>query len=359
MSPEQAALRAGPLLGAGGGLLIEGTITHYDGSPTTVIRCGWQGKSVIVKAAHNDGSGLPNEQAALRFLNSIPETEGWVPRLIAADEQMLVMSDLGSDQGLLASVLEGDDFLRSKRALIAFMKRLAQLNGLGLRHQDRWNPPQARSRHNVHRLDQILLSLPQTLSIVGIPATEALVTELEQAAYHLLYPGPFFGFSHGDGTLANALVDSNGEVRLYDFESSGFRSVLVDGSFPVLRSIHSVYALQIPKRLRQDLASAYRRELAQWIPAADEGRIYFPCLVACSAGWLAALLSTLEKQMQADHRWGMSTFRERTQDALRQFIELSTETGHMTALAETCYLLLERLTAAWGRQEMRPYHSLA
>lgn len=358
MSPEQAAMQAGPLLGAGGGLAIDRVITHYDGSACTVIRCQWRSESVIVKAANADGSGLPTEQAALRFLGSIPETEGWVPRLIAASEQMIVMTDLGTDQNLLATILEGDDFMRSKRALQAFVKRLAQLHGVTLSHRNAWQPPAGRSRHRVHNLHHFLLDFPRVFQLVGVRPPDSLQSELEHAAYHLLEPGPFLSFAHGDGTAANALVEPSGEVKLYDFEAAGYRSVLTDGSFPVLRSIHSVYARQIPKRMRQDLAATYRRELARWIPAADEGRIYYPCLVACAAGWLSGLVANLDKQMESDLRWGMSTFRERSQDALRQFVELSTETGYMTALAEACYDLLEVLTAAWGRMEMETYTSL-
>ena len=206
------------------------------------------------------------------------------------------------------------------------------------------------SHHRIHDLENALAGFATVLQEFGVRCSGAVHDELKGALHELTRPGPYLAFTHGDATPANAFV-SGVRVRLFDWETGGFRHALLDGSFARLRYLHSVWARRIPSSLQRRMLSAYREELLKGFAAAAEpGRFDF-AHASCCAAWLAGLCRFLPDVVERDKKFGRSTLRQRIIAGFEHFIALANETDLFPALAEAVGKMATRLRSLWPAED--------
>jgi hypothetical protein len=136
----------------------------------------------------------------------------------------------------------------------------------------------------------------------------------------------------------------------HDFEASGYRHALLDGSYSRIRYLHSAWARQIPVPIQRRMLSVYRKELARGCEAAANDDRFHAALIACSAGWLAGLLRLLPEVRDGDKCWGRSTNRQRILAALEHFSLLAKELDRFPATGETAMGMAANLRRQWGAE---------
>ncbi len=355
-STALAAPATGPVA-----LRLSDVVVDYPGAACVILRCASVAPSarvppsVVVKRWNTPGGHVRHEWAALEFLGGVPAAQALVPRLYGGDAEaeLLVLEDLGDPaEQLLGNLLTGDDPQRAEAALVAFNAALGRLHGATVgraeehrRIRDR-RGAHARSRHAIHRLDEALGALPGLMTGTGARVSRALEREVQAAAAAIRAPGPFLALTHGDATPGNAFY-ADGRVRLFDLETASFRHALLDGAFARLRYLYSVWARRVPDAVQRRTLEAYRRELVRGCPAAADDPSFAHALLACSAGWLAALCAHLPSVTDEDKRFGRSTWRQRIVAGLDHFVALAADLGAFTALADGCTDMAHRLRLRW------------
>ncbi len=137
----------------------------------------------------------------------------------------------------------------------------------------------------------------------------------------------FTTWSHGDWTPANAFYDPSWDevaVRFFDLETGGWRHALLDGVYPRLRYIHSVWARRIPGDLQRRSDDVYREELARGIP----------------------------------DKWGRSTWRQRIVAALEHFDSVASELQGFPAICRASRDAAASLRNTWPESDCTmPLHN--
>lgn len=366
----------GKAVGGAVSLGLDEVVVDYPGAAAIILRCRVEPAPVggpdrvIVKQSNSETQQLFREWANLEFLNALPETRSIVPALYGGDEdqQLLVMEDVGrADDQLIGRILDGDDPARATAALIAFQRAIGRLHAATIGRQPEFarvtvrRDAETTSRHVVHDLTERLEALPELLAREGLNVSRSLRREIDEYAGELRDPGPFLAFTHGDAAIGNALYRDDGSVRLIDFETGGYRHAMVDGAFPSMRYLFSVWALGLPRSLHRRLLDAYRLEFVSGCPEACDSARFNRALMAGSAAWLAAIASKLPKVAEIDVKLGRSTHRQRITAALDHFVTLADETGREGALSASVAGLRDSLLERWGPAEceMRSYPALA
>ncbi len=361
---EAVAVAQGVLSEVMGGpvpLALVEVISDYEGSRNAALRCrlppGPQGPaSAVVKYSKTGGGHLLHEWANLEFLGSIPGARDMVAGLYAGDRGagLLVIEDLAAGDGrLLGEVLEDDDPVRAASELIGFGRVLGRLHAATLgqreeyrRIEERFGAPGTRE-HAIYRLPVSLDSLAVLLETLGVRVPSELGREVAAAAAELREPGPFLAFTHGDATPANVLCTSSGQ-RLFDLETGGYRHALLDGTYPRIRYLYSVWARLIPEAVQRRMLQAYREELVRGCAEAADDDRWNRAFASCALAWLAALCAFLPTVREGDKRWGRSTLRQRIVAGLDNFAAISAELAEFSAAGEAAHEAAKRLRRRWG-----------
>lgn len=370
----EAADRALSREGAGVALQLDDVLVDYPGAASLILRCTLANASAhlpprVVVKRWNAGRGgcFGQELAALSFLSEVPAARPLVPAVYGADadSELLILEDLttpGQNHGLesphlLGNILFGTGQQRAEAALVGFNRAIGHLNGATIgraaafqRHRSR-RGTEAVSRHPVHKLLESLTDLPELLDAHDVHPTRAVRADVEAACAAIREPGPFLCLTHGDVAPGNILF-RDGDVRLVDFEASDFRHALSDGSFACIRYLYSVWARRVPADLRRRSLSAYRDSLIPDCPAAADDELFGHGLVACSAGWLAAMCRHLPSVADTDRKWGRSTIRQRIAAMIDHFVPLAFEHTEFEALATAADDLGRRLTSRWPPEDL-------
>jgi hypothetical protein len=349
-------------------LRLSDIVYDYEGSASTILRCHTSGhtdsmvRTVIVKHSKTSDESLLVEAAGLEFLNET--APGVAPRFygIDAERRVMVLEDLSpSPDNLLGNILFGNDADYAERALLEFQRTLARMHLATGQHKARFQrtlahhgSPTHHSRHRVHTITAALQSMPAILQTIEVALGEDARQNIDEAVTIIDAPGMFSAFVHGDATPANAFY-VNGDIRLFDLETAGYRHSLLDGSYARLRYIHSVWARYIPLEVQRQLMAAYRDTLLAGC-AVDES-LFDRHLAACCAGWLAGLCALLPEVIVQDRRWGRSTNRQRIVAGLNHFVTLAEELDTFHALQTVCHAALQRLSNTWPAEDcaMRLY----
>jgi hypothetical protein len=88
--------------------------------------------------------------------------------------------------------------------------------------------------------------------------------------------------------------------------------------------------------------------LTRRIPEAADDEGFNSALASCAAAWLATILSNLPRVVDADLKYGRSTWRQRIVVGLEHFVVIAEDTGRIPALADTAAKARALLLAAWG-----------
>lgn len=246
--------------------------------------------TVIVKWLRNnpgdvrtDPGQLATERSALEFVTGLDA--GLAPRVVAADfarenpgAGVLVMEDLHPREPLRAFLLRYGIEPAGER-LRHFGRALARLHAASVGHaagyyaSRPWADPQAGIRSTLGRWQDGIRHLEEA----GAPMPAAAVAELADVVGALSEPGPFLAFSSGDPGVNNYLVRGDGDGRIIDFESAGFRHALFD-------LVNDLYVpgsmwLTVANPVETGVEAAYRETLAEAVPEVTDDRRY---------GWLVS-----------------------------------------------------------------------
>ncbi len=375
MTPAEAVAAAEGVLSRSLGrpvrLALAETLSDYPGSRNAVLRCrlapapSGLPDSVIVKYCRSGGEQLLQEWINLEFLGGIPAARVLVPRLYGGewDSGLLVVEDLATTDGrLLGDILEGDDPVRAEFELVEFGRILGRLHAATLsRHEqyrrleERFGAARARE-HAVYRLVASVHGLAAVLSDLDVRVSAQVEREAAAAAAELLDPGPFLAFTHGDATPANFLCTPSGP-RLFDLETGGYRHALVDGAYPRIRYLYSVWARLIPEPVPRRVLQAYREELVRGCAEAADDARWNRALASCALAWLAALCAFLPSVQEGDRRWGRSTVRQRVVAGLEHFAGTSEELAEFLATGEAAGWAAQHLRTIWpGADTVMPLY---
>lgn len=340
-------------------------IHDWDGSATMVVRYAVKSddervpSSVILKQSKVKRGTLFVEAAGLQFIGEIEGLNGLFPKLYGVDHQneMLLMEDLKLPKELmLGPILFGEDRDLAVQGLCEFQRALARLHLATLGRQPDYETVKSYykkhtpSRHRVHNLLMAIGDFPSAVELLGIQVSKSVQAELKQISKTIREPQEFWGFTHGDGTPANVMCDGE-QIKLYDLEASGFRHILVDGTFARLRYIYSVWARNIPQDVQNLMFDAYRDTLADGLPQAADDAIFLPQYVGCCGAWLAGIAVSLPEVINKDRNWGRSTWRQRIVAAFEHFAVLVAETGQFEALGELSMQAANVLRGKWDNKD--------
>lgn len=311
--------------------------------------------TVVFKTTTAATGVLQTEANALAFLNDVPKL---APRLYGYDRgaDFLVQEDLGKDAGQhLGEILIGDNYRVAIVGLKVHADALAYLHNATAGRAAEYpvvDPSVPKSRHRVHRLSDLLAQLPVRMRELNGRIPDRFEAEVEAFLVQLRDPGPFLTLGHGDATPANAFLMPDGRARLFDFETAGLRHSLIDGSFPTIRYLHSVWACALPRALRWELSDRYRSKIGVTPQAFDLGH------AAAGAAWLAGLLGFYEDAVADGEMWGMASARARVVAGLAHFIDIAATIGQGSAIAEAADELRFRLDREWFSPRMPDYPAI-
>lgn len=350
-------------------------VYDWDGSATTVLRYSVKSddsnvpSSVILKRSNTKTGTLFQDAAGLRFIHSIDDLNGLFPELYGVDHQheLLLMEDFNAPkEALLGNILFGDHRELATQALCNFQRALARLHLATRGQQSEYESIQGQfkkitpSRHRIHQLELCVAEFPTMMEKLGIDVPKAAHSELRQIATIIRDPNEFAAFTHGDGTPANAFY-LDGEIKLFDLEASGFRHMLLDGTFARMRYIYSVWAREIPLDVQHLMFDAYQETLMDDFPLTGDDEVFISHYVGCCAAWLTALAMSLPDVLRTDHQWGRSSWRQRIVTAFEHLVVVSSELDQLPALREVSQHAVNILRKQWKKQEleMRPYPAFA
>jgi hypothetical protein len=307
---------------------------------------------------------LIGEWAGTQFLDGIAHDPPLGPRFYGGDreEGFVVLEDIGTGERLL-NLLHGDDPARAETALLGYAVALGSLHGLTVGREadyDRlWSFLADRSTRN----RTIEAGIIQTKNWPQLrPAGESLGirwpigvdADVECVVTGVREPGAFLAFTHGDCFPANDMVVGN-TVRLYDYETSGFRHALFDGV--VKRHLMPWREHCLPEPLARRFEAAYREQLSRSCPPAADDACYGRAAVEMRAAWVLRhtpwLLEMVLNRDMADEETpvdgtpGRLTMRQRTLMVLEGFAEETEQAGHLRSLGAAAYQLAALLQKRW------------
>lgn len=262
--------------------------------------------SVVVKwlredpdDVRRDPAQLRTEQAALEFLAELDST--LAPRLLVADTSptdrpggILVLEDVAPREPLRAILLrEGSQ--RAAGLLVSFARALGRLHavtvGRAAAYDARRWPGSVDPEADIERFLGDWRTGVHHMDGAGVTMTAAATRELDGIVTEFANPGVFLAFSNGDPGVNNYLVDGDGDGRLIDFESAGFRHALAD-------LINDLYIpgpmwLTVGDPMRNGVEEAYRSTLAPTVPLVTDDRRFGHTLGGAGFLFAASRLSRL------------------------------------------------------------------
>ena len=297
---------------------------------------------------------LFNEWAGLQFLTELADTESSTPRFYGGDRTagIIILEDLG--QGTqLDHLLLGDDSRAAEQGLMCMMTALGRMHALTIGHRstfeqlrDQLGPRGKRESPEdiVARQKQEFLKL---IDRVNVMVRSELDIDFKTLEGFLNPESPFMAFSHHDPCPDNCLLVGQ-DMKLLDFEFSGFRHALLDGVYGRIHFPTCWCVNRLPVGVYQQMEQVYRRELVQGCPEARDDEVFNQVLVeACAWHMLRRLsIGILEK----DGQWGIATHRQRVLLRLDRLAEITEEVGHLEVLGSTIQDLAVALRRQWTNE---------
>jgi Ser/Thr protein kinase RdoA (MazF antagonist) len=235
-------------------------------------------------------TGLHNEQAALEYLTEIGIP--LAPRFLAGGGAagFLVTEDLGTHPSLL-DLLLGEDAEAARRGILAFA------HGLGRLHAQTagWTESLPAALPVVRvPVAEHWQQTRDAVAQLGLPTPQGADGDVEALARLLAEPGDCLALSSGDPSVVNCQI-SSGSVRFFDFEAACFRHALADAA--VLRYLYPTGGppWRLPHEVALQIEAAYRAELVQVCPIAQDDSRYERGMAAASAAWMILRMARLPR----------------------------------------------------------------
>ncbi|MGB7338604.1 MAG: hypothetical protein WBC91_06915, partial [Phototrophicaceae bacterium] len=313
-------------------------------------------KTVIIKQPSLETDSFLYERITFDFLQEqaphlIPQIYGY-----DKDNKIIILEDLGdTKQALLGEILFREDRAFATETLLKFNQALADLHLSTVDKKNIWDNltiqhgrPSRVSRHRINHIIEAMVELPNHLKILNIRLNDYALADLTKAIECISNPQQFLALVHGDSTPSNAML-VEGNIRLFDFETSNFRHCLLDGSFSRMRYLHSVWARKIPLDIQQESMQRYR-DILLANHLTDEATFDEHFTASCVA-WLAGLFALLPSCINKDKRWGRSTNRQRIVTGLQHFMTVADELGHYQHLRDVCVDTEQSLKRLWSDED--------
>jgi hypothetical protein len=330
-------------------------------------------QSVIVKqmvALERDGQyssppdgparRLYNEWAGLQFLTEISGGASPTPRFYAGDRDqgLVAFEDLGAGKRL-DHVLLGDDPNAAEAMLVAFAETLGRMHALTTGKQAEFErirgglgPRKSHTSDNWG--DWFATGLRDMGQVVGVEPASGIDEELRVVAKNLVEPGPFHAYLHQD-PCPDICLDTDDGLKLIDFEFGGYGHALQDGIYGRIHFPTCWCVNRLPDHIPPKMEAAYRAELIKGCPeAADDERFYRAVVEACAA---CVINSHNAMELLEDHRWGISTMRQRALLRFDIFWKMVEDYGHLKSVGGTVRTIAEKLRAQWPAEaDEMPYY---
>src|SRR5262245_552106 len=336
----------------------------------------WAPQSVIIKQAVAVGRevydpDLPdgpawrlfNEWAGLQFLTETAGGASPTPRFYAGDRDhgLIALEDLGVSRRLDQSLL-GDDPAYAEASLIAFAATLGRMHALTMGKQAEFErirgglgPRKSNTGHDGG--DRLSTSLRKMSQLAGVEPALGIDEELRAVTNNLAEPGPFLTYLHHDPCSDNCLINDDG-LKLIDFEFGGYGHALQDGIYGRIHFPTCWCVNRLPEHVPLKMEAAYRSELIKGCPeapeVADDERFYRAVVEACDA---CVINSHSAVTLLTDHRWGISTMRQRALLRFDIFWKLTEEYSHLKSVGATVRTISDKLRAQWPAEaDAMPYY---
>jgi Phosphotransferase enzyme family len=306
---------------------------------------------------------LFNEWAGLRFLTETSCDAPPTPRFYAGDRDrgLIALEDLGVSRRLDEALL-GADPAYAAASLIAFAATLGRMHALTMGKQAEFErirgglgPRKSKTGHDGGaRLTTLLRNMCQ---LAGVEPALGIDEELRAVAHNLAEPGPFLAYLHHDPCPDNCLIHDDG-LKLIDFEFGGYGHALQDGIYGRIHFPTCWCVNRLPEHVPLKMEEAYRSELINGCPEApelaDDERFYRAVVEACAA---CVINSHNALTLLEDHRWGISTMRQRALLRFDVFWKMTEEYGHLNSVGATVRTISDKLRAQWPAEaDAMPYY---
>jgi hypothetical protein len=301
----------------------------------------------------NGARGLFEDWVGTQLFSSLPGSGEYAIRFYGGDRAagVIVIEDLGDGEALVDRLM-GDDPAHAEEGLLMLAECLGKLHAETIGQQERyWQFRDALGPRVLHPGGRALIDhreeLMKGFAAIEVDPAAGFEPELAQLSAAMAEPGPFLAYVHGDPCPDNCRI-AGGRLRLFDFETSGFRHCLLDAAygrilFPTCWCVNRLPAAIVPK-----MEAAYRTELVKGCPEAqDERRFYRELIHCCAAHLIWQGIWMLENARQDDWRWGISTWRQRVLVRLDALAEATEQFGHLPAMGETARRCARRLREIW------------
>jgi hypothetical protein len=324
--------------------------------------------SVVVKKAYSDlerrydpdaveawnpAWGLFSDWAGTQLFASLPNSGEYALRLYGGDREagVIVLEDLGDGEALVDRLM-GDDPARAEEGLRLLAECLGKMHAATMGQQDRYQ--QYRDALGPRVSDRFWRDLREHrerllrgFQAIGIKPAPGFDEEFEQVVASVADPGPFLAYVHGDPCPDNCRI-VGGKLRLFDFETGGFRHALTDAVYGRIPFPTCWCVNRLPAHVAPMMEVSYRAQIVRACPAAEDDERFRRELVHCCAAWLICNGTwMLDDARKDDWRWGISTWRQRVLVRLDALADTTEQFGHLHAMGDTARRCAQRLREIW------------
>jgi hypothetical protein len=323
------------------------------GSYPWVLRCEVEGVgSVVAKTRRPDdhfrsGDTTGRESAALAFLEKIGSDAG--PRLLAHDDGLVVLEDLGSGSAL-EDLLVGDDPHAATRAFVMLARAVGRMQAVTRRRQESFyarlpevDPLRDRVSLATVPVDRRWTTLRAVVADCGLPEpTASAVDDVVEVVAWMAEPGDLLVLTNGDLAPQNCRFHGD-RARLLDFEGAQFQHALIDAAQLRLPFHGGPCWSRIPPEVADQVESAYREEACVLDDVA-----YVTGMAAATAAWTVTRLVRLPKLLARDdpHPLGFSR-RGQLLDTLRTAVDASVASDSLPGLRTWFEQTITALQTRW------------
>lgn len=288
------------------------------------------------------------ELAHLGHLQAAPR--GIVPTLLGAceDPPLLVMEDLPAGRSVAQSLL-GDDRGRAVADLEAFAVALGSL------HAWSFDNPATAARDDGregglwragHLARAGVDGLADAAAILGVEVAAGYRAEAEALVDSVVDGGRWRGFVHNDCCPDNTLVAGDRFV-LFDFETSGAASVLLDAAYLVAPFPTCWCWAPLPDDVVEGALGSYRAALVAGAgPGVLEG--FDVALAAALGAWFLGWSSAISRNLDGEREWGTTGGRPRLVRWGRVFVERSERCEAWPEVRAVVAGVVAELERRWG-----------
>jgi hypothetical protein len=354
----------------------------WEGVKSNVVRCSVSPTSsaipptVLVKQSKCQ-SNL-EEWAACLFLATLAEHPPLAPLCYGGSQesQLVVLEDFGEGTGPNThELLMMEDPEAAAQSLIDHMQLLARLHvstrgradqyaemrralGPALIAKPLFHDPWSNAREEVipqSEQDRAAREYRESLSMVGVIAPACIDEEIALAAAVEGDPGQFLSLCQGDVNTAESCLRSRSNLRLFDFDSSGFRHAFTEG---LAGRLMWGCQLRIPEKVLRMMDDAYRDWFGRSYRSIADDRLYKLAIAQAAARWhVFHVIWRVPTALKENYQRGLSTLREQLIAWLDAFDLIAEQSGHVPGLAHCARQLLSSLSNEWSlKVEELPYY---